>query len=194
MHSSWPATRLCVAVGIAIAAALGGASGLAQAQAQNQAPGGATVVRCPGPPVLYTDSLSAVEARERGCKTIEGAPITVLQAPRPRVVAAAGTAGGNAAAPNAPAASRGAEGRVDPAEQRGRDSDRRRILSTELRTEEAKLAELQREFNGGEPERRGDERNFAKYQQRVSDMRAAISRREADVDALKRELGKLPAP
>ncbi len=189
MHSSWLATRLCVAV--AIATALGAAHGVAQAQA----PGGATVYRCPGPPVLYTDSLSANEARERGCKTIEGAPITVLQAPRPRVVAAAGTAGGSgtAAAPSA-AASRGAEGRVDPAEQRGRDSDRRRILSDELRTEEAKLAELQREFNGGEPERRGDERNFAKYQQRVGEMRAAIARREADVAALKRELGKLPAP
>jgi hypothetical protein len=191
MHSSRLASRpslaLAIAVAMAVACALGAAS---VAQAQSTPPGGATVYRCPGPPVLYTDSLSAQEARERGCKTIDGAPITVLQAPKPRPVAAAG----NAAAPSAAPASRGAEGRVDPAEQRGRDSDRRRILSDELRTEEGKLAELQREFNAGEPERRGDERNFAKYQQRVAEMRAAISRREADVAALKRELGKLPTP
>jgi hypothetical protein len=167
----------CVAGGVALA----------------QQPGVAAVYRCPGPPVLYTDSLSAQEARERGCKTIDGAPITVLQAPKPRVTAMAGNAGAGPAAPTAPSASRSGEGRVDPAEQRGRDSDRRRILSDELRTEEAKLAELQREFNGGEPERRGDERNFAKFQQRVAEMRAAITRREADVAALRRELAKLPA-
>ncbi len=170
----------------AAASVLACAGGVAQAQ---PAGASATVYRCPGPPVLYTDSLSANEARERGCKTIDGAPVTVLQAPRPRPAATASP--GTAAAPSAAPASRGAEGRVDPAEQRGRDSDRRRILSEELRTEEVKLAELQREFNGGEPERRGDERNFAKYQQRVAEMRAAITRREADVAALKRELGKL---
>jgi hypothetical protein len=190
MHSSRlvsrPPNAVALAVAMAVASVLGAASG--SAQAQSTPPGGATVYRCPGPPVLYTDSLSAQEARERGCKTIDGAPITVLQAPKPRPVAVAG----NAATPSAAPASRGVEGRVDPTEQRGRDSDRRRILSEELRTEETKLAELQREFNGGEPERRGDERNFAKYQQRVADMRAAIARREADVAALKRELGKLP--
>ena len=38
-----------------------------------------TVYRCPGPPVLYTDALSAKEAIEKGCRTIEGTPITVIQ-------------------------------------------------------------------------------------------------------------------
>ena len=40
------------------------------------------VYRCPGPPVLYTDALSAAEARDKGCRTIEGAPVTIVQAPR----------------------------------------------------------------------------------------------------------------
>lgn len=43
-----------------------------------------TVYRCPGPPVLYTDALSAKEASEKGCRTIEGTPITVMQMARPR--------------------------------------------------------------------------------------------------------------
>ena len=37
------------------------------------------VYRCPGPPVLYTDALSSAEARDKGCRVIEGAAITVVQ-------------------------------------------------------------------------------------------------------------------
>jgi len=157
------------------------AAGLAaplSAQAQQ-----GTVYRCPGPPVLYTDQMSAQEAKDKGCRTIEGAPITIVQAVRPRPAAAA----------SAPAsAARNGEGRVDPAQQRARDSDARRILTEELRREEARLAEMQREFNNGEPERRGDERNYARYQERVAQMRAAIQRKEADLAAIRRELSKLP--
>jgi hypothetical protein len=50
---------------------------------------------------------------------------------------------------------------------------------------------MRAEFRNGEPERRGDERNFARYQERVAEMRAAIQRKEADIAALKRELAKL---
>lgn len=139
-----------------------------------------TVYKCPGPPVLYTDALSAQEAREKGCTTIEGAPITVIQAPKPRP----------AATPPAPPPAQ--RERVDPADQRARDSDARRILTEELKREEERLAQLQKDFNGGEPERRGDERNFAKYQERVAEMKAAIQRKEADIAALRRELAKLP--
>jgi hypothetical protein len=144
-----------------------------------------TVYRCPGPPVLYTDQITAQEAKEKGCRTIEGAPITIVQAARPR-----SPASGAASSP----AARNGEGRVDPADQRARDSDARRILSDELRREEARLAEMVREFNNGEPERRGDERNYARYQQRVAEMRAAIQRKEADLAAIRRELSKLPSP
>ncbi len=138
------------------------------------------VYRCPGPPVLYTDTLSAQEARDRGCRTIEGAPVTIVQAPRPRLPA------------SAPAgAARPGEAKVDPASQRARDSDARRILGDELQREENRLAELRREFNNGEPERRGDERNYQRYIDRVAEMRAALARKEADIAALRRELAKL---
>ena len=150
----------------------------------------ATVYRCPGPPVLYTDQLTAQEAKDKGCRTIEGAAITIVQAARPRPPTGGPASG--AAGASGPAARNG-EGRVEPAEQRARDSDARRILSDELRREEARLAEMVREFNNGEPERRGDERNYARYQQRVADMRAAIQRKESDLAAIRRELAKLPA-
>jgi hypothetical protein len=143
-----------------------------------------TVYRCPGPPVLYTDALSPDEARERGCRTIEGAPITIIQAPRPRAVPASGAASG--------AASRPGETKVDPAAQRQRDSDARRILETELQREEQKLAALKREYNNGEPERRGDERNYQRYLDRVAELKASVARSEGDVAAIKRELAKLP--
>jgi hypothetical protein len=141
-----------------------------------------TVYRCPGTPVLYTDALTAQEAKDKGCRTIEGAPITVIPAPRPRAPAPA-----SASAPRAP------EARVDPADQRARDSDARRILETELRRDEALLATMQKEFNNGEPERLGSERNFQRYLDRVAEMKAAIARKESDIAALKRELSKLPS-
>jgi hypothetical protein len=153
------------------------------AQAQD---GSKPVYRCPGPPVLYTDALSAQEAKDKGCRTIEGAPITVVQAParRPATAAPATPAAGSTAKPGE---------RVDPAAQRARDTDARRILNEELQREEERLSAMKQEFNNGEPERRGDERNFARYQERVAEMRAAIQRKEADIAALRRELAKLPS-
>ncbi|MBL0730865.1 hypothetical protein [Piscinibacter sp. HJYY11] len=146
------------------------------------AQGDKPVYRCPGNPPLYTDALSAKEARDKGCRTLEGAPITVIQSPKPRPTAGA---------PVPPAASRE---KVDSAEQRNRDSDARRILEAELKREEEQLASLRKDFNNGEPERRGDERNYQKYLDRVAEMKAAIARKENDVAALRRELGKQPPP
>ena len=154
---------------------------------------GAKVYRCPGPPVLYTDALSPDEARERGCRSIEGAPITVIQGNRPRLAAAGPSrAGASTANPSANPAASAADGRIDPAAQRLRDADARRILEAELRREEDKLALLRRDYNNGEPERRGDERNFQNYLDRVAQLKSSISRSEADLAALKRELSKLP--
>lgn len=179
-----PDTPLGHAVmGVVLSAVL--LSGLAwpQAATASERP----VYRCPGPPVLYTDALTPQEARERDCRTIEGAPVTVVQTPRPRAPAVSPSS----PAGEVPATARNPEARVDPAAQRARDADARRILGEELRREEAALAALQREFNNGQPERRGDERNYQKYLDRVADMKAGISRKEADIAALKRELAKM---
>ena len=135
--------------------------------------------RCPGND--YKNTITAKEAEKLGCKRLDGAPVTVIQMTKPR----AGTAGPAASAGNV---------RVDPVAQRARDSDARRILENELRVEEEKLAAMQKEFNNGQPERQGDEKNFQKYLDRVSDMRAAIARKQTDIAALEREIKKLPPP
>jgi hypothetical protein len=90
-----------------------------------------------------------------------------------------------------PAATPGEFPRVDSSEQKARDADRRQILADELAGEQAKLNELRKEFNNGEPERRGDERNYAKYQERVASLRDSISRSEKNVEALKREISAI---
>ncbi len=145
------------------------------------------VYRCPGPPVLYTDALSAKEAAQKGCKSIEGAPVSVVQSSRPKAPSPA--AAPSPASGGATSSSEG--GKIDNAAQRARDSDRRRVLETELAEAEKRLEQIKAEYNNGEPERRGDERNFAKYQERVADLKAQLTRQEADIQALRREIGKL---
>ncbi len=46
-------------------------------------------------------------------------------------------------------------------------------------------------FNNGEPERQGNERNYAKYQERVAQMRDDISRTERNIEALRREIANI---
>lgn len=81
--------------------------------------------------------------------------------------------------------------RVNDTVQKARDSDRKQILQDEMRTEEQKLSAIRSEYNKGEPERRGDERNYAKYQERTATLKDDLARTEKNVEALKRELGNL---
>ncbi|UZG45707.1 hypothetical protein [Caldimonas thermodepolymerans] len=148
------------------------AAGTALAQGQ--------VYRCPGN--NFTNSITAKEAEQRGCKVVEGGNVTVVQSPRLPV----------AKAPAAAPAERPAGSRVSDAEQRARDSDARRILESELQREEEQLAALQKEYNNGQPERLGNERNYQKYLDRVAELKASIARKEADIEAIRRELAKLP--
>jgi hypothetical protein len=154
-----------LAMGLMAACLFGSA---VSAQAQGDA---AVVYRCPGN--LYTSTIS---------RTLDGVPVTVIPAPK-RSSAPPATGGSSAARPDT---------RVDPGEQRARDSDARRILEAELQREEQRLAEMQTEYNKGEPERRGDERNYQKYLDRTADLKSSIARKESDIAALKRELSKLP--
>lgn len=81
--------------------------------------------------------------------------------------------------------------RIDSQVQKRRDQDRLQILMDEVRAEEAKLVDLRRDYQQGEPERLGSERNYAKYQDRVALMRDEIARTEKNIEALKREIGQL---
>ncbi|ADX45404.1 conserved hypothetical protein [Paracidovorax avenae ATCC 19860] len=139
----------------------------------------------------YTNNVS--QAREKGCKLVEGGNVTVVQGSRPSggggAAHSSAPAGGNAAASpsNAP--------RVDANDQRARDSDARAILEAELRKAEARLADVSREYNNGEPQRTALElRNPQVYIERTAELKAAVSRAESDVAGIKRELARLPAP
>ena len=136
--------------------------------------------KCPGH--VYSNTMSPKEAKDKGCTVLDNAPITVIQSQKPKAPTGEGARPANASA------------KVDPADQRARDSDARRILESELKREEDRLAELKAEYKDGTPDRQGAEtRNFQKYLDRVTDLKAAIARKEGDVAALKREIAKLPA-
>jgi hypothetical protein len=97
-------------------------------------------------------------------------------------------------APKFPAKSATPSGfpKVDPDTQKSRDSDRRRILEDELRDKQAQLADLKREYNNGEPERQGNERNYQRYLDRTAQLKADIARSESDIASIRSELGKVP--
>ncbi|MBC3937076.1 DUF4124 domain-containing protein [Undibacterium rugosum] len=119
----------------------------------------------------------------KGCKKVELPGITMVPAPvlppTPKK-AQAKSASSPADFP-----------KVDEGTQKSRDADRKQILSDELKAEEQKLADLKKEFNNGEPERRGDERNYAKYLERTAMMKDNIARTEKNVEALRREIANL---
>ena len=117
----------------------------------------------------------------KGCKRIDLANVTIIAAPRRGPVVAQ-------TASIKPASSPSDFPKIDSSTQKTRDNDRRQILLDEMKTEEGKLAGLKKEFNGGEPERQGNERNYAKYQERVASMKEEIGRTEKNIEALRREL------
>jgi hypothetical protein len=137
--------------------------------------------RCPGND--YNNTLTAAEAEKLRCKKVENASVTVMQS-KPGASAAA-------PAPPLPAVA-DPMSPADSAALRARASNARRSLEGRLKTEEARLATLEKEFNGGEPERRIDEFDFQKYLDRVARMRSDISRKQIEIAELRREIDKLP--
>jgi hypothetical protein len=132
----------------------------------------------------YTNTVP--EAQKANCKLVQGGNVTVVQGFRPPV-ASASQGVKVAAAPQSGT-------RVDSSEQKARDSDARLILEAELRKAEARQAELAREYNNGEPEKRGGEaQNYQKYVERVAELKASLARNESDIAGIRRELGRVPA-
>jgi hypothetical protein len=126
-----------------------------------------------------------------GCKVLDlPGYVASTPAPTPRAAPAA-TMRQGAGRPPASVPNPAGFPRVDTATQKARDDDRRAILEDELRAEERKLADLRRDYNNGEPERQGNEKNYAKYQERVAQMRDNIGRSEKNVEALKREIANI---
>ncbi len=135
----------------------------------------------------YTNN--AQQARERGCKLVEGGNVTVVQGSRPAAAAAPAAGGGTAAPASPPSAPR-----VNTNDQKARDADARAILESELRKAETRHAELLKEYNNGAPERNAlDLRNPQRYQERTAELKASVARSESDIAGIKREIARLPA-
>jgi hypothetical protein len=155
-----------------------------------------TIYRCPSKDGITPYTNDKVEADRQGCTPMTGGNVTVVQGtkvfnnPAPgagATAAASGAKEGPVRVANAPQAG----SRIDGAEQRSRDSDSKAIFETELRKAEAKQAELLKEYNNGEPEKRGGEaQNHQKYLDRVAEMKASIARNDSDIASIKRELGR----
>jgi hypothetical protein len=138
----------------------------------------------------YTNN--ATEAKAKGCKTLQGGNITVVQGTKP--VAPPATSGtGAKVASSLPATAPPGAPKVDVNEQRNRDTGARAILEGELKRTENRQAELTRDYNNGEPEKSGGEsRNYQKYLDRVAALKADMARNEEDIAGLKREMARLP--
>ncbi|PJI97016.1 hypothetical protein CLU85_1778 [Acidovorax sp. 69] len=133
----------------------------------------------------YTNNAS--QAKERGCKLVEGGNVTVVQGSRP----ASGAAPSGASAATSPATAP----KVSNNDQKARDSDARAILESELRKAEGRHADLVKEYNGGAPERNAlDLRNPQRYLERTAELKASVARSESDIAGIKREIARLPAP
>ena len=139
----------------------------------------------------YTNN--ATQAKERGCRLVEGGNVTVVQGTRPASTAAPAAGGGGAAAPSSATSPANAP-RVSNNEQKSRDSDARAILESELRKAETRHAELLKEYNNGAPERNAlDLRNPQRYQARTAELKASVARSESDIAGIQREITRLPA-
>ena len=153
------------------------------------APVSAQIYRCVGADGNSTEYINnAKDALTRGCKTMQGGNVTVVQGTpvqRPPVRLASASPSSTSSPPSSPS--------FGGPEQKARDSDSRSILESELRKAESKLAEQQKEFNNGEPEKQGIEgRNYQRYLDRVAEMKDSITRNVSDIAGLKREISRLP--
>ena len=128
----------------------------------------------------------AAVAKRRGCKTMEGGNITIIQGPR---ITSSDTPK-SASKPSS--GSRSVGSRIDSADQRARDSDARAILQAELDKAKERLVQADKAYAGGAPEKQGIEgRNYQRYLDRVAELKAAKERAEMDVTSISRELDRM---
>jgi|GEM_PF-245287 len=138
------------------------------------------------------------------CRRLDLAPLTTIPAPPSKSSSTLPTSTPNSpTSPNAPGLASGATSqrpnssgssggtalRIDPATQKSRDTDRRRILQDELSKEQARLDSLQPEIVAAEAALAKD--GSAKAPDRLTRLREERARTEGNVKALNREISLL---
>ena len=120
----------------------------------------------------YTNN--ATIAKQRNCQVVEGGHVTVVHTDSSRSGSKPSASADSKPSPNRAA-------KVDPGQQKSRDSDARSILQ----------AELERAYNGGNPVKTALElRNPQVYMERLEALKANIARQEADIAGIQRELSR----
>lgn len=146
--------------------------------------------------VIYRCGLEYTNApvNPSGCERLPTQAITVVPGTRPVGVA---TVASRAVAVNA-VQSGGDRTKTEPLPlgtplQSERDAQARTIVAQELDKARQLLAQLQLEYNQGEPVKWAAEaRNHQKYLDRVAALKGSIERTERDIDSLQRELARRP--
>lgn len=147
----------------------------------------------------YTNDASY--AMKNNCDVMTGGNVTIVQGTRDTYTPAAGDNREYTAASELnrkrvalpKTVSRAKARRVSNAKQQQRDRDTRMILEEELQQAKKKLTDLEKEYNNGQPERWGSERNYQKYLDRVAKMRSDIERQKNDIQGLQREISRVPS-
>lgn len=141
----------------------------------------------------YTNDTRRIE--RGGCTPLTGGNVTII---RGGPVRTSNIVRSTARAPlsqrSSPLAAPGAPANrptVSSSTQQVRDQGARGILQMELDKASKRLAELQKEYNNGNPEKIGPEhRNYQKYLDRVANLKSDIARTESDIQGIRRELGR----
>jgi hypothetical protein len=84
--------------------------------------------------------------------------------------------------------------RVGENAQRERDNDRRRILESELSSEQKNLEQARKDLAEQEAIRLGDERNYQRVLDRLEPYKNKVALHERNIEAIERELAKLGQP
>jgi len=81
--------------------------------------------------------------------------------------------------------------KVDENTQKARDTDRRRILESELAAEQRNLEQVKKELAEQEAIRTGDERNYQKMLDRLQPFKDRAALHERNIEAIRKEIANL---
>lgn len=118
-----------------------------------------------------TTRYTNLKAEAKGCKGLNLEPLNTVSPPpaRPQQKPA-----------NFPS--------VDTDTQRQRDAGRRRILEQELQQEQQQLETARKQLAEQKDIRLGDEKNYARYEERLKPYESKVKQHELNLESLKKEL------
>jgi len=155
-----------------LAAALCAATAHAQPQQVTE------IFKCKGPDGRLTYTNDRREAERQKCEVVTRQINVAPAPPKPQ--------------PQARSASRPNEfPKETPADRAKAQTRQREILEKELAQEQASLAKAKQDLAAQEAVRSGDERNYARVEERLQPFKDSVETHEKNIEALKRELNNL---